>query len=96
MISIDVVQIVSDITIRCLIIHHLHLFSLSFRLVELHQILNIFLAPEENRTAFVNLSGLNVKDPLGSRRSKTPGLCGYVSDTLTSFTPLEAHTCSVR
>jgi len=28
----------------------------------------------------MNLSGLNVKDPLGSRGGETSSLCGYVSD----------------
>lgn len=70
-------QIVFDITIHCLIIRRLHLFALtSFRLVELDQILDIFLATEEDWTAFMNLSGLDVKDPLGSRGGKTPSLDG--------------------
>ena len=88
----------SDITIRCLIIqHHLRLFALvGVCLVELDQVLNIFLATEEDRATFMYLSGLDVKDPLGSRGGESPSLYGDVSDALTTPHPRGVHTCSVR
>ena len=73
-----------------------HLFALvSVCLVELNQVLNIFLATEEDRASFMYLSGLDVKDPLGSSGGKAPSLCGHVSDDLISLHP-GVQTCSVR
>lgn len=46
----------------------------SLGLVELHQILNVFLAAEEDWATFVDLGGLNVKDPLGSGAGKASSL----------------------
>lgn len=65
--------------------HHLYLFALGcLRLVELHQILNIFLAAEEDRAPFVDLSGLNVKNPLCPRGGEASSLCEQVSVVLAS------------
>lgn len=98
MISIDVGYKLSLILQSgCLIIHRLCLFVLvSLGLVEFDQILNIFLATEEDWATFVDVSGLNVKDPLGSRGGETSSLGGYVGDTLTLFMFQEILTCSVR
>jgi len=70
---------VGDIIIRCPLIHLLSLFALvSLRLVEFHQILNVFLATEEDWATFMDVVRLNVKDPLGSCGGKTPSLLGEV------------------
>ena len=82
---------------NCLIIHYAGLFAFaSLRFVELDQILNILLATEEDWATFVDLSRLDVKDPLCPRSGETSGLGGHVSDLLVTFLSRKVLTCSVR
>ena len=77
-------QTVSDIITWLSRNARFRLFALSFLgTVEFHQILNVFLASEEDRGTFVNLSWLNVKNPLGPRGGETSSLWEHVSEVLT-------------
>ena len=82
--SLDRCQTVSDILTRLSHNAQFRLFALSFLgSVEFHQVLNVFPASEEDRGTFVDLSWLNVKNPLGARGGETSSLWEYVSDVLT-------------